>query len=951
MSSRFLSRSLSGSGLRILAWGAMSVATLWSCRVVDDEMVDGADTYQAMLPDIGANHKLPQAARWSIGADSGEAGLYHVGSKVFAWVDLDTIPLDTVWVEYWRAGVREQRSAFLFKGTARLEWSGISLVDSAVVEMLRRIDPSMDSSRFDTAFAEALVDDDSIVKKYGFPDRTPAGRDSAEILRIAMVLMVREERALAEIAPKSDWALGIDTLSVHVRVRSLCEEGLVKDTSKIFPHPGRDTGAAKPDTSKTDTSATDTTKTSVDRLPPVLRFVDPAAGTVFEHFQDSIEVRIEASDSSGVDSVKVNRVRAARRDSFWVVDKVFVPVSSDGLALVAEAWDAAGNRSTTSIHVGRKEAPPPEEPYHAILLPRAASVPFDSTSVLARWRVYDPASPIDSVRIGGVAAVQEKDSIWSARVRLDSTGVPTLLRYVAMTAKGSTLVDSFRITRMKDTTGPSIQFLGLADKQAFEYTVDSVSISVKATDLSGVASVAIGGAPAAREEGLFRRTVALALGATARIEVEARDSAGNLSRAAISVTRKTPPDSAAPRIRLVWPDTASGVQVPFDSSSATLRWIVTDPAGLRDTSVRIEGDIVAGIHDTFSLRVALPPDGEARVFHIAVANEYGLSSAQSVSLARAKDAVPPVVVRKAGSRTVPFDSSAVVVSWAVTDNHKVAKVSIDDVQVPGSDGIYQRTIPLAIDTNRVFVQADDSTGNRSFDTVVVVRLAKDTTPPALERMPGTESKAVNYSTESVEVSWRVTDRSSVKVTIGGTSVVGRDGIYTSTISLSGSVSRVILVATDSIGNQASDTITFTKLSDTTAPTVKTILAGKVDTVDNGTATYLVGWTVEDSGIVSFVKIRDKNATLTDTAYTYLVDLEVGSNVIWMEAGDQAGNKVRDTVVIVRRAPDTTTQAMRALDRPSSKAEAARGVPSRSAGATLVWAGRVRTVAARKEECG
>lgn len=903
-SSRVFSRGLR----RVVALCAVSVGLFWSCRTVDDEAIVGAETYQAALPDIGAAYKIPQNARWRIGRDSGEAGLYKRGLKVVSWVDLDTIPMDTVWIEYWRAGVREQVSAFLFKGTARLEWSGLSLIDSVVVEFLRRIDPSMDSSRFDTAFATALVDNDPLLRGYGFPQRSPVGMDTAEVLRIAMVLMVRKERALAQIAPKSDWALGIDTLAVHVRVRKLCEEGVVTDTSKIFPHPIVPRDTTKPDTGESDTTEPIDTLARPDTSGPDLRIVEPVAETTLEYFRDSIEVRVRATDTSGVDSVLVNRRRAVRRDSFWLAGKLFVPTLPDSLVLLVEAWDGAKNRSTVGIRVRRKAPPPPMEPYHSILLPAESSVPFDSATVLARWIVYDPASVVDSVRIGGVEAVYEKDSTWSARVRLDSIGTPTTIRFAATTAKGTSIVDSLAVTRRKDAIGPAIRFVGPADKQVFGYTEDSVTISVAVTDPSGVAAVRIAGTAARDSGGRYQRRVGLALAETDTFVVEASDSVGNLSRASIALTRQAPPDTLPPEIQRIWPLSKSGTSVPFDSQTVTLRWVVTDWFGLPDSSVRIGGIAVKGVRDTFALRVPLPPSGTPVSISLVAVNAKGVSIADTVAIARAKDTAPPVVVRKAGSRTVPFDSVSVVASWEVSDNHKLSSVAIGGDTVSGVGGLYRRTVALDTGRNLVAIVAVDSTGNRTSDTLEVFRVWKDTIPPVIVRRAGTQSHEVDFDSSRVKVSWKVTDHSPVTVTINGKEIIGSEGIYTDTITLSSTVTTVKIAATDTTDNTSSDTVTITKGPDLRIPELKRTMETRSRTVDFQTTSIRVGWVVNDNGTLRTVNIAGEIFTQpTDSAYTRMVPLEVGDNVIRIEARDQVGNPAFDSVVIHRLPASTPTR--------------------------------------------
>lgn len=912
------SRWLFGSVGRITATLAICVGLFWACRTVEDDTVIGAETYLATIPDIGGTYKMPQTAQWRLGLDSGTAGLSHEGMKVMAWVDLESSPLDTVWIDLWRAGVREQQSAFLFQGTARLKWLGVSRLDSLALEILRRMDPSSDSALFDTLLARALVDNDSIVRGYGFPARSPIGVDTAQVLRIAMVLMVNKQISLGQIIPQGAWALGIDTLSVHVRVRSLCSAGVVSDTSKIFPHPAQptdttktpiDTTKAPEDTTKvpadTTTTPTDTTKAPTDTLGPAIRIAAPLAGTFLEYFQDSLEVRVLATDASGIDSVRINQFQAQQVDSFWVLPKLFVPVAAKGLDLVVEAWDRFGNRSSASIRVGRKAPPPPKSPYHAVLQPATAAVPFDSTSVMVRWMVYDPASPIDSVRINGEKATYEKDSVWSLRIRLDSVGVPFPIRMVATTAKGATIADTLKITRQKDLVGPAIRFVGPADKQIFEYTTDSLTLVVEASDPSGLAAVKIGGIAVPEANGQFLRRVALEMGKTAVFSAEASDSFGNLSSATISVTRQNPPDTLAPKIELIWPLVKSGTVVPFDSQSVLLRWVVTDVRGLNDTSVKIAGLVVEGVHDTFALPVALRPSGVPESFRLDVINSKGVATSETVSLARAIDAVRPVVARFAGSRTLAFDSVAAVVGWTVTDNHKLSSVSINNVAVAGVNGVFQRTVVLQTGTNLAILVAMDSTGNTTRDTVDVVRIWKDATKPVLTRNAGTASRGVDFDSVTAYVSWNVTDQSPIDVTINGREVTEQNGAYSLAVPLPGTVTYITIVATDSGGNTSSDEVTITKSLDTMAPTLSPTTETRSRTVDFQTESVRVAWVVSDNGALKAVNIFGQLCDPTDSEYALEVALEVGTNVIWIQATDQAGNMAHDTIVIERRDLDTS----------------------------------------------
>lgn len=154
----------------------------------------------------------------------------------------------------------------------------------------------------------------------------------------------------------------------------------------------------------------------------------------------------------------------------------------------------------------------------------------------------------------------------------------------------------------------------------------------------------------------------------------------------------------------------------------------------------------------------------------------------------------------------------------------------------------------------------------------------------------------------------MTDHSPVTVTINGKEIIGSEGIYTDTITLSSTVTTVKIAATDTTDNTSSDTVTITKGPDLRIPELKRTMETRSRTVDFQTTSIRVGWVVNDNGTLRTVNIAGEIFTQpTDSAYTRMVPLEVGDNVIRIEARDQVGNQAFDSVVIHRLQASTPTR--------------------------------------------
>lgn len=670
---------------------------------------------------------------------------------------------------------------------------------------------------------------------------------------------------------------------------------------------------------------------AADSIGPSIQILSPSTGTVLENDVSTVEVKAQVEDPSGLDSVWIGDKLAVGKDGIWSLAAVEIPVTDIGFAVVVRAKDSKGNSSSKDVLVGRKAKLDPGAPSWSVLSPKANELfPFDSVATTVSWKVADPRADIVKAWIGGGEASKESDGIWIRRVDLPATGSLTTIALLAVNANNDTIKGFVQVTREADTKGPVIQIKSPVDGTVFAYDAQSVLVKVATADPSGVDSVKIDGKPAESVGTEYAYSMALEAGKEVVIRVQAWDKLKNRSFDSIKVTRKGPPDTTAPRLRLLGP--ASGTELSMDTKTAILRWLVTDLFGLVDADVTIDGKVAKRSADTFSLEVAAPAPGKEESHRIDVKNIKGVANFETMTLKRAKDVVAPKLIRVDSGRTVPFETEKATVSWKVTDNYLLGSVTIAGKVVTAVDGLYSQEVALATGDNRVAIVATDSANNSSTDTVIVHRTWKDTSKPLVVRQSGTEPKNVPFATAEFTASWKVTDNALSTVTINGVVITGTDGIYSLKVTLAQAQTPIKIVAKDAANNSKMDSITITKSDDLVDPVVARLPGTKDTTVPYATSTYALGWEVIDENGVASVSVNGALATKSGDNYRLAVSLsKVGLNEFLMVAKDVAGNDAWDTIRIHRAYHDSVApQRVRGVNTKDTT------VPYGTAKYTLSW---------------
>jgi hypothetical protein len=871
---------LTNPASRVLRYATfvLSVAAILSCQSTSPAPTpEGKATYTAAFT-INDEYKKPESVVTRQGTDTVRAAMQVKGNEFTASVELASAPSGPIGFQLYRAGVQIGELTYHYAGdrNTKLVYDGATY-NGIALEILRRIQPSTSSVRFDSALAAALVAGDRMFDTLPYPANAPVGLDTAHVTKLIMLELVASKKNLSELA--KTWSLKLDTMAVKAQIRILFAAGTIKDTSTLLPPPA-------------------------DRQGPTISIETPATGTVLAQGQDSVAVKASVTDASGVDSVWIDGRMASKVDNFWTTGKVRIPSGDSWYEIVVRALDRAGNSSETSVRA-RKAGGVADTtgPVVEIYSPAAGTVlPSTQDSIEVQVLASD-RSGVDSVWIAGRRATK-RDSIWSAGnvyVPVSMTGTEILVRCVDGRGNPSTAVRNVKREAPADPTGARTRVVTPAAGVPVPFDSASVIVGWIVDDpRAAVVSAWFGGVPATLlDDSVWTLRVALLpTGVSSILPLKAVNAKGDSTFGSVSLVRAK--DAIAPVLsaKFANPDT-----VGFDTLSTTLSWKATDNHEL--ASVRIDDSLVTGIDATYSTSVRLKIG--SNVVRIVAADSTGNQTRDSAIVVRTKDANGPVLERLVGTKdsAVDFDTLGISVAWKVRDNHKLDSVRIGDSLVAGVDGIYSRRVGLAAGPNTIRIMAADSTGNRSWDSVVVVR-SKDVQAPKAVRATGTADMSVPYLTQSVSVGWKVSDNLSVQsVTIGGKPVTTTDSVYSSTVALVVGRNVIRMVAADAAGNAMKDSVVVVRANhDSIAPViVRADALTSTRTVLNNIKTATVSWKVTDASPLTVI-INDSAVTAVAGIYTRTVSLAVGTNKIRVRATDTAKNVVWDSIQITRSPLDS-----------------------------------------------
>lgn len=820
---------------------------------------DAPRVYRASVPPGRDSLLAPENVVWCQEGDS-VAAVAVVDSNGLIRVRrvLGEAPQDTVRIGLWRAGVRYRELSYLHRDSSELVLVK-DLHQAVAEEILSRMEGSTDPDSFVSILAGALAEGDSLFDRHPFPEGLPVGTDTAAVLREAILELVEKGLPLSEVLPRS--ALPQDSEAIKREIRALADSGRIADTSRILPRvPDRNrltisilspaqgrildplNDSVEVRVSVSDPSAVDSMKIgnrkadtsgavwkATVRVPlgesrievrawdrqggvvadtlivrrmrdstgPTVAILAPALGAKLPSGQDSVEIRVDAADPSGIAKVWVSDRLAVRGDGVW---KIRLPLPEGTTRFVVQAIDSAGNATLDTAMVERvRDINGPS--LAVAFAPSGASVPYAVDTVVVKVRATD-SSGVDSVKIGGLAAKQVGDGSWQIAVAL-AVG-RNAIAVQAIDRKGNRADTSVAVVRDpqpagRDSLAPTISVA----KRRIDLPAESAYVELEATiaDDHGLAVVRFADSSLPVAGARYSPRLPVPVG-TSAFRIVASDSAGNKASDSIVVVRAMPKDVDPPEITR-----ASGAvsrPVPFDSSFVAVAWYVKDDRNL--ASVKIGDTLVQGEKGLYYRALPLRVDTN-RVAIVAV-DSAGNSASDTILLVRRPDTTCPIVVHIGSSdTTLPANVRFVSLSWDVRDNQSVEVGVVDGTEARKEGTIYTVELSVFEQGRDVVLEAVDLAGNITRDTVVV-KVAKDVRPPLVVRDDGTDDMVVPVGTESVEVGWKVADDCILAgVWIDGLKVSSpNDSSFRTVVKLQGETTTIRVLAKDAAGNESTDSV-------------------------------------------------------------------------------------------------------------------------------------------------
>lgn len=416
----------------------------------------------------------------------------------------------------------------------------------------------------------------------------------------------------------------------------------------------------------------------------------------------------------------------------------------------------------------------------------------------------------------------------------------------------------------------------------------------------------------AKVEGLDRRGDVIYLGI---ISVPGASDDFSVTITASQVTPRAPSD-----LRLA-AQTATSVQVQWsDNSSNELGFFIERSQGNDSTYIPIDTAIPDqnALMDRNNLTGGVIYYYRVCGYNGAGKSAYLTAQAVQTPAIQFNDTVPPVLLVDALPDSVAGDS--VTVTGKVHDTSGVSLVTVNgDTATMGTDSGFTRKVGLLYGLNTVTVRAvDNSSGKNdtsiSFD-IVYDSTASDVTPPVITVTAYEDFDTVGSL--DLFLAGTVNDPGSRVDTfkVNGNVVTVADINWSASVVFpAAGLQAVYFQAVDKRGNRAFDTLRLvvdTAKIDSVKPVISFggLAPGYIFNVTNPMITVQV---TENGSGIDTVYIGNGVAALVGSDYRRTVTLTPDSNKIIVVAKDKAGNRGRDSIVVILNRPPVFSTAPAAM---------------------------------------
>ncbi|MEK7394975.1 MAG: FN3 associated domain-containing protein [Fibrobacterota bacterium] len=862
----------------------------------EPEAPKGPQTYTAEFK-LTEAYKIPTMVKWNTGSDSGTTTPVSVGDNNYqVSIRLASPPSGPVSLNLYRAGIHYSRLNYDYTDAPELKLNSNNVVNDLALELLRRLGEKATDSSAIAEVAKSLVEKDTVIKSDLILAGKLLGLDTAKVVKEALKLLVAKNAPLKDLVPSGKWILNIDTLSIHVRIRLMTDSGLLKaDTTKLFPpYPMR-------------------LKTAVTLAAQL-----QAGGSAV-----AVTGAFEATTVIATLSTKVFQGETDKTNSFnlTTIDLLNRPQMLDlagKLSITAKestapgtyrleivVQDDAGNPVKITVTFEVTSAADRIGPSIEIIAPEPFTILENATSTVAvKARVVDP-SGVDSVWIDNRPASKVGDSweISDVAIPVKDFGYNVLV--IARDKAGNRDTNQVTVGRKNSSNAndPTTLLVSPAADAILPFDSSSVTVLWKVEDpRSPIAKVIIDGLVATKTPGNIwsRRVEIPATGKPTTITLLAINEAFQEITKSFQVTRKvdssSTPAKDTDKPRIVRQTGTQDQSVAYNVSEVSLGWTVTDASPVQ---VTIQGLSVVAKDGVYGAKITLGTN--VTVIRIEATDSAKNKAMDSVIIRRASEPGAPVVTRETGTKdsAVAYSVTSLKLAWKVTD---ATLVILNGTPVQGLDSIYTvQASLLKVGKNGYKLVAKNATGKETSDSITIVRGYHDSIAPVVVAGTGTKDTTVPNATETVVLSWKVTDNDKLQsVMIGGLVATATGDIYSATLPLKPGANIFHLVATDTAKNTSKDSVVVTRTPDAGAPVIAREPGTKDSTVAYSTTSVQLNWKVTDDVGVSSVEIN--GALVTGAAGIYSLEaknLAIGKNGFKIVAKDAGGKSSFDTLTIIR----------------------------------------------------
>jgi hypothetical protein len=322
-----------------------------------------------------------------------------------------------------------------------------------------------------------------------------------------------------------------------------------------------------------------------DTTAPTISITTPTTSTTYTTSSAIVALGGTAADAVGVTQVTWMNDRGgsgtATGTTSWSV--AGIALQSGANIITVTARDAAGNVTTDVITI-TFNVPDTTAPAVSIATPTTGTTFTTSTSPLTVGGTAGDAVGVTQVTWAsdrGGSGTATGTTSWSASGIVLQSGA-NIITITARDAAGNTATDALTVTYTPpDTTNPIVAINTPTTSTTFTTTTATMSLGGTASDNVGVTQVAWsnnrGGNGTAAGTTNWSVAAITLQGGSNTLTVSARDAAGNLATAVLTVTYDAP-DTTAPAVSIVTPTT--GTSFTTSATSVTVGGTASDAVGV-----------------------------------------------------------------------------------------------------------------------------------------------------------------------------------------------------------------------------------------------------------------------------------------------------------------------------------------------------------------------------------